>query len=39
VGSFVNGKKEGKGTYYSLRGVKYEGDWKAGNMDGEGSKN
>ena len=35
-GSFVNGKREGKGTYIFKNGDKYEGDFKGGMKDGKG---
>ena len=35
-GSFVNGKREGKGTYIFKNGDKYEGEFKAGMKDGYG---
>ena len=36
-GHFVNGERDGKGTLYFLSGRKaYEGDWKAGSIQGSG---
>ena len=35
-GSFVNGKREGKGVYIYQNGDKYEGEFKRGKKDGEG---
>jgi hypothetical protein len=35
-GSYVNGKREGKGIFTFENGDKYEGEWKADQMHGEG---
>lgn len=36
VGEFLDGQKNGNGTYYGADGEKYEGEWKCGLMDGKG---
>ena len=35
-GQLINGKKEGKGTFYYINGGKYEGDWKNDMKEGKG---
>ena len=36
VGQLVNGKKNGRGTYYFSNRDKYEGYWRDGKMHGQG---
>ena len=37
VGEFINGKKDGQGTYTFADGRKYVGQWKDGKNDGQGT--
>ena len=36
VGQVINGKREGKGTYYMKDGAKYQGDWIKDRREGQG---
>ena len=36
-GEWKCGQMEGKGTYYLVKGERYEGEWKDGKMDGKGT--
>ena len=36
IGGFVNGKREGKGTFFYSNGKRYEGEWKDDMEDGLG---
>ena len=37
IGEMVNGKREGKGTYFFADGDVYEGEWKDGKKEGKGT--
>ena len=37
VGSFVNDRRQGQGTYYYNSGNRYEGEWKEGKKHGQGT--